>query len=101
MNGFVIDELCKLIDTTKSKSSRLHPQGDGLAESMVKVVKSCLRKQVDRYGKNWDLYLDATAFAIRTSINNSTKHTPAEMMFGENLRRPVDVSVPLNNEKRN
>ena len=42
VNGNVIQELCKLIGTCKSKSSRLHPQGDGQAEAFVKILKNCL-----------------------------------------------------------
>ena len=92
VHGDVMNELCRLIGTVKSKSSRLHPQGDGMAESTVKIMKSCIRKQVDQYGQDWDLYLHSTAFAIRTSINGSTKFTPAELILGDNLRRPIDVS---------
>ena len=93
VHGEVMNELCKLIGTVKSKSSRLHPQGDGMAESTVKLLKSCIQKQVDQFGEDWDLYLHSTAFAIRTNINGSTKYTPAELILGDNLRRPIDVSV--------
>ncbi len=89
----VIKELCALIGTVKSKSSRLHPQGDGMAEATVKTLKKVVKKQVDEYGQDWDLYLQSTAFAMRSSINNSTKHTPAELVLGDNLQRPIDVSV--------
>ena len=88
----VIKELCSLIGTVKSKSSRLHPQGDGMAETTIKTIKTAIKKQVDKYGQDWDLYLQPTAFAIRTSINHSTKHTPAELVVGDNLQRPIDVS---------
>ena len=90
----VIKELCKLIGTVKSKSSRLHPQGDGMAEAMVKIMKQCVKKQVDSHGKDWDLYLQPTAFAVRSSINSGTKHTPAELVLGENVMRPIDLSAP-------
>ena len=43
VNGNVIQELCKLLGVNKSHSSRLRPQGDGMTESMVKILK----KQVD------------------------------------------------------
>ena len=55
VHGEVIKELCKLIGTVKSKSSRLQPQGDGMAESTVKILKSCVQKQVDQFGQDWDL----------------------------------------------
>ena len=64
-----------------------------MAESTVKILKSCIQKQVDQFGQDWDLYLHSTAFAIRSSINQSTNHTPAELILGDNLRRPIDVSL--------
>ena len=93
VHGEIMKELCIKIGTVKSKSSRLHPQGDGMAEAVVKILKNSVKKQVDKYGKDWDLYLQSTAFAVRSSINSSTKCTPAELVLGDNLTRPIDLSV--------
>ena len=99
VHGEIVQELCKLIGTVKSKSSRLHPQGDGLSEAMVKIIKTAVKKQVDSYGLDWDLYLQPTAFAIRSSINSSTRYAPAELLMGENLMRPIDVTVNSTGKK--
>ena len=40
VDGHIIRELCLLLGIGKSKSSHLHPQGDGLSESLDKVLKS-------------------------------------------------------------
>ena len=87
VHGEVIKELCAQMGTIKSKSSRLH-QGDGWQKQ-----HSSIKKQVDEFGQEWDLYLHPIAFAIQTSINNSTRHTPAELVLADNLQRPIDVSV--------
>ena len=47
--------------------------------------------------KNWDLHLQPTAFIIRSNINNSTKYTPAELVLGGNVMRPIDL--PVTNDK--
>ena len=94
VHGEVLKELCAKIGTVKSKSSRLHPQGDGLAEAAIKIMKYSIRKQVEEYGKDWDTYLQPTAFAMRSAVNSGTKCTPAELVLGDNLVRPIDVSVP-------
>lgn len=75
----------------KSKSSRLHPEGDGLSEAMVKQVKSCVQKQVDQFGRNWDLNLQAAVFAIRSNISSSTKVSPAELILGDKLSLPMQL----------
>ena len=85
VHGSVMQEVAKISGIGKSKSSRLHPQDDGLSEAMVKQVKSCVQKQIDQYGSNWDLYLQSAVYAIRSSVNNSTKVTPAELIFGTEL----------------
>ena len=54
VDGCIMHEVCNLLGIGKSKSSRLHPQGDGLSEAMVKQTKSCIQKQVDTHGRNWD-----------------------------------------------
>ena len=48
---------------------------------------------MDRHGADWDQYLQATAFAVRSSINNSTNCTPAELVLGSNPVRPIDLSA--------
>ncbi len=90
VHGEVMKELCKHFGIDKSKSSRLHPQGDGMAESFVKQLKSCIQKQVDKNGSNWDLFLQTTAFAIRSNIAYNLKCTPAELVLGEKLSQPID-----------
>ena len=86
-----MQEVCKLLGVGKSKSSRLHPQGDCLEESMVKQVKSCIQKQVDSHGRDWDLHLQSAVYAIRSNPNNSTKVTPAELIFGTKLSLPAQL----------
>ena len=93
MHGEVLNQLSKHLGVDKTKSSRLHPQGDGMAESFVKQLKSCIQKQVDSNGSDWDLYLHTTAFAIRSNTAYNTKTSPAELLFGEKLSTPVDQIV--------
>ena len=91
VHGCVIKEISTLLGIGKSKSSRLHPQGDGLSEAMVKQVKSCIQKQVDQFGRNWDLHLQAAVYAIRSSISSSTKVSPAELILGDKLSLPTQL----------
>ena len=58
---------------------------------MVKQVKSCIQKQVDQFGRNWDLHLQAAVYAIRSSISSSTKVSPAELILGDKLSLPTQL----------
>ena len=79
VDGHVMRQVSELLGILKSKSSRLHPQWDGLSEAVVKLVKSIMQKQIDIYGDDWDLYLQSAAFVIpeyrnySSRINNRTK----------------------------
>ena len=98
VHGHVIRELSKYLGLEKSKSSRLHPQGDGTAEAFVKQLKSCVQKQVTHHGADWDLHIQSAAFAIRSSIANSTHFTPAELILGTKLTRPIDKLIPTEDQ---
>ena len=89
VDGEVMLQVSQLMGIRKSHSSCLHPQGDGLAETIVKLLKSIIQKQVDQFGSNWDLYLQSAAFAIRSSVNHSTGVTPAQLVIEENLKHPI------------
>ena len=93
VHGKVMEEVARRLGVHKSKSSRLHPQGDGMAESFVKQLKVCIQKQVEKNGSDWDLYLDSTAFAIRSNTTYNTKFSPAELVIGAKLVQPIDDIV--------
>ena len=91
VDGCVIHELCLILRIGKSKSSRLHPQGDGLSKAMAKIVKSCVQKHADTTGKDWDLHLQSSVYAIRTSLTKGTGFSTAELIFGTSLKTPVEI----------
>ena len=96
VDGCVIHELCLILGIGKPKSSRLHPQGDGLSEAMVKTVKSCVQKHVDTMGKDWDLHLQSSVYAICTSLTKSTGFSLAELIFGTSLKTPIELLATTN-----
>ena len=50
VDGEIMRQLSNLLEIEKSKSSRLHPDGDGISEATVKQIKAIIRKHVDYYG---------------------------------------------------
>ena len=45
----------ELLSFVSKRQHYLHPR-DEMAKDIVKNLKSCVEKQVDRYGINWDLH---------------------------------------------
>ena len=51
----------------------------------------CIAKVTGEHQDDWDEFLDPILFSIRTSIQESTKHTPFFLMHGREARFPLEV----------
>ncbi|GLI63656.1 hypothetical protein VaNZ11_006693 [Volvox africanus] len=74
-------------------TSASHPQADGAAERMVRVVKAALRKYCADVKRSdaWDQHLPWLALAYRCSPQASTRYSPYELMYGVKPIVPPDV----------
>lgn len=68
-------------------SSILHPQSNPV-ERYHKSLKKLLRALCLEAGPEWERHLPAALFALRTVTHESTGFSPAELVFGRNLRTP-------------
>ncbi|KAJ8375775.1 hypothetical protein SKAU_G00063550 [Synaphobranchus kaupii] len=83
--------LCQKLDIERSFCAPYHPQTNGLVERMNGTVTRTLTKLVDEKPWNWDLYLSAAMFGLRTKVQITTKHSPFYLMFGREARYPSEV----------
>jgi len=84
-------EVCKLLDIEKTRTTPLHPQSDGMVERLNRTLETMLSKFVQENQRNWDQLLPLLAMAYRSAIHESTGRTPSELMFGRDVRLPVDL----------
>ena len=97
----VFEEMCHLLNINKTRSTAYHPEGNGQVENLHKTLKSMLKTRVDDDPQRWDEQLDYCMMAFRSSVHSSTEHTPFELMFGREMRIPLDVmmgSGPMGSE---
>ena len=73
------------------RTSPYHPQTDGLVERFNQTLKAMLRRFVDADARNWDTLLPYMLFAYREAPQSSTGFSPNELVFGRQLRGPLDV----------
>ena len=52
-----------------------------------------LKATVEDNPQSWDEHLDYCMMAFRSSVHSSTGHTPFELMFGREMRIPLDVMM--------
>lgn len=87
----VFKDLCKMLQTRKTRTSPRNPKANGQAErfnkTLVKMIKAYLVDSQD----DWDLNLGCLAGAYRSTPHESTKLSPNLLCFGREIRMPADL----------
>ena len=84
-------ELFQLNNIKKTRTSPYHPQCDGQVERMNRTLIELLALNVANPTENWDLKLGVVLIAYRSAVQSSTGFTPHFMLFGREMRLPLDV----------
>ncbi len=88
--GTKMTDVCKALGIKKLNTTAYHPQCDGLVERFNRTLKAMLRKHASRFGKEWDLNLYGVLWAYRNTPHDSTGEKPSFLLFGMDLRAPVE-----------
>ena len=94
--SILFQEMCRLLDMKKVRTSRYRPQSDGLVERYNRTLKSMLKSFTESEKSDWDEHLPYVMMAYRATIHESTKCTPNLLMFGHEVRLPVDIMYGTN-----
>ena len=87
----LLQELYRLLRVTTIHTSPYHPQTDGLVERFNQTLKSMLRKCAAEEVKDWDKLIPSLLFAYREAPQESTGFSPFELLYGCDVRGPLDV----------
>ena len=87
----LVQELCRLLGITKTRTTPYHPQSDGMVERFNRTLLNMLSLSVQDNERDWDLHLPSVMLAYRTSVHETTGETPFQLMFGREVRLPIDV----------
>ena len=85
--------LCQMLEIKKSRTTAYHPAGNRHVENTNKTVKNLLMAKVDSEPETWDQHLGPCLMAYRSSEHSSTGYTPFSLMFGREVRLPLDVTM--------
>lgn len=83
--------ICEFLDIKKTRATPYHPASDGLVERMNRTLQKMLSARVNANHDDRDLHMQRCLLAYRSSQHSSTKETPAMLMYGHELRLPVDI----------
>ena len=87
----LLQEVYRLLHIQPIRMSPYHPQTDRLVERFNQMLKTMLRKTVKEEGKDWDKLLPYVLFAYRELPQTSTGFSPFKLLYGRQMRGPLDV----------
>ena len=89
----VMQQLCMLTGVKQLKTSPYHPQMDGMVERFNATLKRLLRKLVANPKVEWNECLPYVLWAYRGTIHKTTGFSPYQLIFGKEMRMPLDELV--------
>lgn len=87
----LFQEMTMLLGIKKTRTTPLHPQSDGQVERQHRTILDYLAKFICENQKDWDRWVPLYLLAFRSSKQEATGATPAEMYLGQDLQLPLDL----------
>ena len=90
----VMQELCLLCGSHKTRTTPYHPESDGLVECFNRTLLMMLAMFAGENRDDWDDLLPPVMMACHSCVHESTGFSPYRLMFGEECTLPMDVDLP-------
>ena len=97
IDGTMVHQLCDKLGIEKRRSSPYHPEGNGQAKRSVQTVKMrarCVINEGSIPKYDWPSVMQENVFCINTAINDSTKYSPYQIMYGDVPTRDSNIWGP-------
>ncbi|CAB0010942.1 unnamed protein product, partial [Nesidiocoris tenuis] len=90
----LVKEVSQLMGIRKTRSTALHPQSNGLVERLNRTLSKYLAQFVNHCQNDWDEKIPLFLMAYRSACNATTGLSPAQLMYGRDLRLPEVLVRP-------
>ena len=88
----LFSEMCTSLGIGRKLTANYHPQTN-MTERVNRTLKAQIAIYAHQHPHLWDKEIQKFAFAIRTSVNETTGDTPAYLNFGRDVRMPIDLLI--------
>ena len=95
----LIQELCKLTGTMKSRTTPYHPMGNGMTERFNRTLLSMLGTLKPKEKTNWKAFVSPLVHAYNCTRHEATGQSPYFLMFGRQPKLPIDLAFGLTSDK--
>lgn len=89
----VFEEYCKKEDIQLNHITSGVPRGNGQVERVNRTIIPSLTKLTRENEYDWYKFVPRLQLIINSTIQRSTNHTPSQLLFGVNLKKPEDYRV--------
>lgn len=84
--------LSKLLGIKKTRTTSYHPQSNGIVERWHRTMKAALMARGNTI--NWCSELPIVLLGLRTALRDTYNVSPAQMLYGTNIRIPGEFFEP-------
>ena len=88
--GKVVKQLCQCLHIEKINTTPYHPEGNGVVERLHGTLVPMLTKASNQ-GLDWVGQVPFALFALRSAPNRDTLFSPFELVYGRQIRTPLDI----------
>ena len=95
VDGVEVRELCDKYNIKKKRSSPYHPEGDGISERPIGVMKGLFRRKIadeNMAQRKWTDLVPEVQLAMNQKIHSSTGSSPFQLIYGDSKR--YDTTKP-------
>ena len=87
-------DVCNRLQLTSSRSTLYHPHRNAKAELRNRSLEDGLAKYFEERQEVWSVHLQSLMVAYRSAVQESTGQSPFRLVFGKELRLPIDILYP-------
>ena len=95
LESALFTELCSTFGIEKTRTTPYRPQANGKCERLNRTLVTMLRRAVNKRPYDWEPLLPAVLQAYRSTISETTSFTPHSLVFGREMRLPIDFGALL------